>query len=76
MDDLKKNDQKNDYSKDKNPNFSMRLRMKHGIEVIITQGKLIYHFFFIFFKKDADFYLITLQVCMSQNVDEKDEKKN
>jgi len=39
LDDLKKNDQKNEYSKEKNPNFSMRLRMKHGVEVIIVQGK-------------------------------------
>ena len=51
LDDLKKNDQKNEYSKDKNPNFSMRLRMKHGVEVIIVQGKKTYKFFifFIFF---------------------------
>lgn len=38
LDDLKKNDQKNDYSKEKFPNFSMRLRMKHGVEVIVIQG--------------------------------------
>ena len=64
----------------------MRLRMKHGIEVIIVQGKnykisfyfvfILYLFYFIFIIKDADFYLITLQVCKFQSDDNKDEKKN
>ena len=40
LDDLKKTDHgKNDYSKDKNSQFSMRLRLKHGLEIIIVQGK-------------------------------------
>ena len=46
LDDLKKNDnQKNDYSKEKNQNFTIRLRMKHGIEVIVVQGIIIYYLF-------------------------------
>ena len=40
LDDLKKGDyNKNDHSKDKSANFSMRMRLKHGVEIIIVQGK-------------------------------------
>jgi hypothetical protein len=38
LDDLKKGDHRVDHSKEKNPQFSMRLRLKHGVEIIIIQG--------------------------------------
>jgi hypothetical protein len=39
LDDLKKGEYtKNDHSKEKNPQFSMRLRLKNGIEMMIVQG--------------------------------------
>jgi len=41
LDDLKKGDHKVDHSKEKNPQFSMRLRLKHGVEIIIVQGRKI-----------------------------------
>jgi len=43
LDDLKKGGEftKNDHSKEKNPQFSMRLRMKNGIEIMVLQGIMI-----------------------------------
>ena len=39
LDDLKKGEHtKNDHSKEKNPQFSMRLRLKNGIEMMVVQG--------------------------------------
>lgn len=41
LDDLKRaeHNSKADYLKEKNHQFSMRLRLKHGVEIIIVQGK-------------------------------------
>jgi len=63
LDDLKKNN---------HGNLTFRIRLNSGTEIIIVQGKNIYHRNNIFL--EHDFYLITMQVCRADSVPTNEKK--